>query len=83
MQEHRKEALVLKDPSGNLYAVPLDLLERLRVPEEHAAAVEGTLDDVAGHAAWPVVAVVALGVAAASAAGEAYLNYKEKWYATR
>jgi hypothetical protein len=42
------DAVVFTDDQGELYAVPVDLLDQLRVPEEHHEAVRKELEEAAG-----------------------------------
>ena len=51
MTEERTRAMVLRDMEGNYYLLPLDLVERARVPEEQKADLEAAMGggDVVGY----------------------------------
>ncbi len=48
-QEHEVEVLVLRGAEGETYAIPLELLEACRVPEEDLGSL-GDDDEVSGFA---------------------------------
>jgi hypothetical protein len=53
MTNAQTATLVFKDQAGEFYVLPMETLERGRVPAEHRAEVERLLaesDDVQGHA---------------------------------
>ena len=47
--EHNK-AMVLRDSEGNYYVLPLDVMERARVPAERVAEVEAAIGEVTAYA---------------------------------
>jgi hypothetical protein len=51
MRTDQAKAMLLRDMEGNYYVLPLDVIERARVPEERKAALEAALGggDVAGY----------------------------------
>ena len=52
MENERSRAMVLRDAQGNYYVLPLDVLERARVPAERQAELEAAIGsgDVSGYA---------------------------------
>src|SRR3979490_102630 len=46
--EHAK-AMVLRDAEGNYYVLPMDVMERARVPAERVAEVEAAIGEVTGY----------------------------------
>jgi hypothetical protein len=47
--EHNK-AMVLRDSEGNYYVLPLDVMERARIPAERVAEVEAAIGEVTAYA---------------------------------
>jgi len=47
--EHTK-AMVLRDSEGNYYVLPLDVMERARIPAERVAEVEAAIGEVTAYA---------------------------------
>jgi hypothetical protein len=47
--EHAK-AMVLRDAQGNYYVLPMDVMERARVPTEREAELEAAIGEVTGYA---------------------------------
>jgi hypothetical protein len=52
MVSEQSQAMVLRDSQGNYYVLPLDVVERARVPAERQAELEAALDtsEVSGYA---------------------------------
>jgi len=52
MGDERSRAMVLRDAVGNYYVLPLEVVERARVPVERQAELEAALDtgEVSGYA---------------------------------
>jgi hypothetical protein len=52
MGNERAQAMVLRDAQGNYYVLPLDVVERARVPAERQAELEAAIDggEVSGYA---------------------------------
>jgi hypothetical protein len=52
MENERSRAMVLRDAQGNYYVLPLDVVERARVPAERQAELEAASGggDVSGYA---------------------------------
>ncbi len=51
MDKEHSKAMVLRDAQGNYYVLPLDVLERARVPAERQAELEAAIGggDVSGY----------------------------------
>ena len=52
MTDSQSKAMVLRDAVGNYYVLPLDVVERARVPAERQAELEAAIDsgEVSGYA---------------------------------
>ena len=52
MENERSRAMVLRDAQGSYYVLPLDVVERARVPAERQAELEAAIGggDVSGYA---------------------------------
>lgn len=52
MPASESKAMVLRDAQGNYYVLPLDVVERARVPAERQAELEAAIDtgEVSGYA---------------------------------
>jgi hypothetical protein len=52
MTESQAKAMVLRDAQGNYYVLPLDVVERARVPTERRAELEAAISsgEVSGYA---------------------------------
>jgi hypothetical protein len=46
--EHSK-AMVLRDAEGNYYVLPIEVMERARVPKERVAEVEAAIGEVTAY----------------------------------
>jgi hypothetical protein len=68
MSEEQTSVVVLRDPDGALYAVPVNVIEAYRVPEERRAELESALaapqDDVQGYALYMKYSQITGGVTA-------------------
>jgi hypothetical protein len=51
MKQEQTKAMVLRDMDGNYYLLPLDVVQKARVPEESKAEIEAAIGggDVAGY----------------------------------
>ena len=50
MTSDESRAMVLRDADGNYYVLPLDVVERARVPGERVAELEEAMGEVSGYA---------------------------------
>lgn len=67
MTNEQTSTLVLKDPMGNYYLVPVATLEQRQVPPEHTAEIERLIaahDDVQGHVPLFVLVATLFGLGA-------------------
>jgi hypothetical protein len=50
MTNDHSRAMVLRDSDGNYYVLPIDVMERARVPAERVAEVEAAIGEVTAYA---------------------------------
>jgi hypothetical protein len=49
MTNEQSKAKVLRDAEGNYYVLPIDVMERARVPQERVAEVEAAIGEVTAY----------------------------------
>ena len=50
MTNDHNKAMVLRDSEGNYYVLPIEVMERARIPAERVAEVEAALGEVTAYA---------------------------------
>jgi len=50
MTNEHSQAMVLRDSAGNYYVLPVEVMERARVPAERIAEVEAAIGEVTAYA---------------------------------
>ena len=49
MTNDHSKAMVLRDDQGNYYVLPIEVMERARVPKERVAEVEAAIGEVTAY----------------------------------
>src|SRR5436190_22699347 len=49
MTNEHSQAMVLRDADGNYYVLPIEVMERARVPKERVAEVEAAIGEVTAY----------------------------------
>ena len=57
MTNDHSKAMVLRDAEGNYYVLPIEVMERARVPKERVAEVEAAIGEVTAYSMGGAVAL--------------------------